>query len=58
MWNGRSELKQCGRYRGGVRLKGYRAVIINKSLSIAMKAGKVEVKKMSMCLAIPSSENS
>lgn len=58
MWNGRSELKPCGRYRGGVRLKRYGAVTINKSLSIAIKAGKVEVKKMSMHLALPSSENS
>lgn len=53
-----SESKQCGRCRGGVRLKRCRAVIINKLPSIEMKAGKVEVKKMSTCLAIPFSENS
>lgn len=40
-----------------MRLKRYRAVVINKLLSIAMKAGKVEVKKMAVCLAIPFSEN-
>lgn len=40
-----------------MRLKRYRAVVISKLLSIGMKAGKVEVKKMALCLATPFSEN-
>lgn len=57
-WNGRYELKQGGRCRGSVRLKREVVVIINKSLSIGMKAGKTEINKVSVCLAVPFSEKS